>query len=213
MLTLNQKGIMNPLAIPLILAVLAVLTTGGFAIYSYMNFIDQRDNNQPKIEAAVRQATETQAKELEAEFKEREKEPNKTYTAPSEFGSVKLTYPKTWSAYVDQSGSNEIEFFAHPGVVPVSDVNLALKMSVTSRDFANEVKQYDAEVEKGELRAGAVEVSGVKGVRLEGFIEKDQEGIMVMFPLRDKTLRIWTESKEFSGDFNNIVIKKLSFSP
>jgi hypothetical protein len=53
----------------------------------------------------------------------------------------------------------------------------------------------------------------VKGVRLEGFLEKDKEGIMVMFPLRDKTLRIWTESKEFSGDFNNIVIKKLSFSP
>ncbi len=211
MIKLNKKGTLNPLVIPLVFAVLLFIACGALAFVNYTKYVDQRDNNQPKIEAAVKSAEDAQEKKLEAEFVEREKNPNDTYVSPSEFGSVSLTYPKTWSAYFDKS--SELDFYAHPKYVPATDINYALRMSVVSREFSSEIKSYDAQVKKGDLKASSVAVAGVKGVRLDGLLSKDQEGSMVIFPLRDKTLRVWTENKEFRGDFNNIVLKKLTFQP
>ncbi len=82
----------------------------GTTLKFYNDFVDQRDNNQPKIEAAVETATLEQKNELEAEFTEREKEPFKTITSPSEFGSIRLTFPKTWSSYIASSGRVEYDF-------------------------------------------------------------------------------------------------------
>jgi hypothetical protein len=210
---LDKNGIMNPLAIPLILSVVVLLVSAGMAVLYYTKFVEQRDNNQPFIEEAVAKAEETQKEKLETEFTEREKIPTKNYTSPSELGGVKLTYPKTWSAYVDMSKTGGMDYFGHPNYVPADNVNYALRMSVVDKPFSNEVKAYDNAVKKGELRATAVRVSGTTGTRLDGFLKKDQEGSMVVFPLRDKTLRVWTESKEFTADFNNIVLKSLTFVP
>ncbi len=68
-------------------------------------------------------------------------------------------------------------------------------------------------MKKGDLRATAVQASGATGTRLDGLLEPDREGSMVIFPLRDKTLKISTESKEFEDDFNNIVLQRLTFVP
>jgi len=211
MLKLNQKGLMNPLLIPLIFAVIATIAFGVMAFMYYGDYVEQRDNNEPIIAEAVEDATSKQKEELEAEFVEREKEPNDTYTAPSEFGSIKLTYPKTWSAYVERS--SEFDFYAHPAYVPSTNVNYALRARVQNQEFSNVIRSYDSKVRQGDLKAGSVRISGIKGVRLDGFLEKDQEGSMVIFPLRDKTLSVWTENKDFRGDFNNIVLKKLAFRP
>lgn len=210
---LDQQGLMNPLLIPLILAGLLAIVFAGLSVKFYTDFVDQRDNNQPKIEAAVAEATAKQKEELEADFTEREKQPYRTITAPSEFGSVRLTFPKTWSSYVERGGRIDYDFYTHPNYVPEENVNYALRMSVTRRGFADEVKGYDKQVERGELRARSIRVSGVTGTRLDGFIDKEQEGSMVLFPLRDKTLRVWTESPNFRKDFDNIILKNLSFVP
>lgn len=210
---LDQNGIMNPLTIPLVLAILLLIAASVMAVIYYTKFIEQRDTNQPIIDAAVVKAEEAQKEQLETEFTEREKLPTKNYTSPSELGTVKLVFPKTWSSYVEVTRANGMDFYAHPNYVPSDNVNYALRMSVVNRPFANEVKSYDNAVKKGELRATAVRVSGTTGSRLDGFLEKDQEGSMVIFPLRDKTLRVWTESNEFRDDFNNIVLKGLTFVP
>jgi hypothetical protein len=209
---LNQKGSINPLVVALVFATVLMIVASILAVVNYTNFVDQRDNNQPKIEAAVEEAEAAQKAELDAEFAEKAKQPNDTYLGPSEYGSVKMTYPKTWSVYVDK-GSNGLDFYAHPAFVPANDVNYALRMEVISKEFSNEIKSYDSQVKKGDLKASSVKVSGISGTRLDGFLERDQEGSMVIFPLRDKTLKVWTENKEFRGDFNNIVLKKLSFIP
>lgn len=212
MLKLNKEGAFNTLAIPLVIAVVAAIGFGVLAYMNYANYVDQRDNNQPKIKAAVSTAEAKQKATLEAEFKEREKEPNESYTSPSEFGSVKVAYPKTWSAYVSTSTA-QLNFYAHPAYVPATDVNYALRMSVDPMQFASSIRAYDSLVKDGKLKASSIKIAGVKGVRLDGFLKPDQEGTMVIFPLRDKTLRVWTENKQYRGDFNNIVIKKLTFSP
>lgn len=210
---LNQNGIMNPLTIPLVLAVLVLVVSSVMAVMYYSKFVEQRDNNQPIIDEAVTKAEEAQKTKLEDEFTEREKIPTKNYTSPAELGSVKLVFPKTWSSYVDSGKSGGMDYYGHPNFVPAANVNYALRMSVIDRPFASEIKSYDNSVKKGELKATAVQVSGTTGTRLDGFLKKDQEGSMVIFPLRDKTLRVWTESKEFREDFNNIVLKGLTFVP
>ena len=210
---LNQAGIMNPLTIPLVLAVVVLLASSAMAVVFYTKFVEQRDNNQPIIEAAVAKAEEEQKSALEEDFTEREKLPTKNYTSPSELGSVKLSFPKTWSSYVNTEKSGGMDYYGHPNFVPSDNVNYALRMSVVDKSFAAEIKSYDAAVKKGDLKAAAVRVSGTTGTRLDGFLQKDQEGSMVVFPLRDKTLRVWTESKEFAEDFNNIVLKSLTFVP
>jgi len=210
---INQDGIMNPLAIPVILAILLLIGSVVTAVFFYTKYIDQRDNNQPKIEAAVAEAEEAQKSKLESDFVEREKLPNKNYTSPAELGSVKLVFPKTWSSYVELGGGSDLNYYGHPNFVPSKNVNYALRMSVTNRAFADEVKKYDSQVKKGTLKATAVQVSGTTGTRLDGLLKKDQEGSMVIFPLRDKTLKVWTESNEFKADFNNIVLANLTFVP
>lgn len=209
---LNQNGVINPLLVPLILAVILLLSASGLSVYYYTNYVEQRDNNQPLIDAAVVTAEEKQQNKLEAEFIEREKQPNKTYVSPSEFGSVRLQFPKTWSGYVD-TRSGGLDYYGHPNYVPESGVNYALRMNISDRVFATEVKFYDTAVKKGELQASAIQVAGTTGTRLDGTLKKDQQGSMVIFPLRDKTLKVWTENNDFKNDFNNIVLKGLTFVP
>ena len=101
MVKLNTKGLINPLIIPLALSMLVMI---GFAVSTYIyytNFVDQRDNVDKKISSAVSEAETVQREKLDKEFAEREKIPNVIYTTPSIYGSVKLTFPKTWSKYVE----------------------------------------------------------------------------------------------------------------
>jgi hypothetical protein len=213
MLKLNRSGILNPLIIPVILLVIGFVTASVLAAKYYGDYTTQRKNNQPLIDAAVEEAKAKQKTELTEDFIQREKEPNKSYTSPAELGSVRLQFPKTWSSYVVQGKGSDIDYFGHPNYVPAEGVNYALRMSIVKKAFSTEVKGYDGKVKKGELKATSVRVSGVTGTRLDGLFEKEKEGSMVVFPLRDKTLRVWTESKDYRSDFDNIVLKNLSFSP
>jgi len=211
MLKVNQKGVINPLVIPLVLSVIAVIGLGVMSFIYYGNYIDQRDNVDKKVASAVEEAEFNQKKKLEAEFIQREKIPNDSYTTPSIYGSVKLTYPKTWSSFVTDSGST-LDYYAHPAYVPAKGVNYALRMNIASKDFASEVKSLEQKVKRGDLKAVSITVAGVTGTRLDGILKKDQVGTIVLFPLRDKTLRIWTENPDYAADFEN-VLKLLSFSP
>jgi len=210
---LDQSGLLNPLTIPVIFLVILFIGTSVTSIMYYSKFVEQRDENKPIIASAVKQAKDEQKKELQTVFDEREKIPTKQYVSPSEFGSVKLVFPKTWSGYVDLKSNNGMLYLGHPNYVPSDNVNYALKMEVTQEEFSESVKTYDDKIREGKLKAAAVQASGVTGTRLDGFVEENKEVSMVVFPLRDKTLKISCESKEFEGDFNNIVLKRLTFDP
>ncbi len=64
---LNQNGIMNPLTIPLVLAVLVLVVSSVMAVMYYSKFVEQRDNNQPIIDEAVTKAEEAQKTSAESE--------------------------------------------------------------------------------------------------------------------------------------------------
>jgi hypothetical protein len=56
-------------------------------------------------------------------------------------------------------------------------------------------------------------VPTVIGVEAVGEIENNISGTMVILPLRDTTLEIWTEGTQFLRDYNQNILPNFSFSP
>lgn len=208
---LNQNGLINPLLIPLILVALVMVGTCVTTYMYYSKYADQRDNVSKKVTSAVELAQMEQKKKLDSDYAEKDKIPYKTYTTPSVYGSVKLTFPKTYSSFVNDTGSS-LDFYAHPNYVASKGVNYALRMSVADKVFSSEMKTYEGVVKKGDLKASSISVAGVTGTRLDGLLKKDQTGIIAVFPLRDKVLKVWTENLDYKADFEQ-TLKTLTFSP
>ncbi len=205
----------------LIISILAVLLLGslGFGAWAFLERNEYKNNVDGIVATEVEQAVAQREQELEAEFVEREKEPLDSYTGPSAFGSVRLEYPKTWSAYIEESdsGSTPIEGFFHPGFVPdESDNVIALKLEVLERSYERELSSYESAARSDRVTIQPIEAAnldGVVGSRINGEIESDIQGSVVLFSLRDKTLALTTQSTEYIGDFNDIILPNLTFSP
>ncbi len=217
---LNASGALNALLIPLILVVLLFFGAAGFGVWAFMERQDYKDNVDQKIATAVEVAREEVSTEKDNEFLEREKEPLTEYVAPAAYGSVFVKYPKTWSAYVSELGNSgrEVDGYFHPDFVPATESKTAyaLRLLIASGDYAEEVADYDRQVEAGTLSSTpyrAPKVPDVLGVRLDGELEKGIQGTMIMLPLRDKVIKIWTESAEYRKDLENHVLSNLTFVP
>lgn len=213
---MKSKGYVNPIVVPLVMAVIVSLVLGVFTYIYYNKYNEQKTQVDSLITTAVDEAKTQQAAELEAKFQEDLKNPYEVYTASSEYNAVAVTYPRTWSSYVvAKSGATKLllDGYFHPTTVPDvrGEVNFALRMTLERTEYAGEVDDYQKLVEKGEIKATAITVNGVKGVRLTGAIDKDINGIMVILPIRDKTLKVWTEALAYAKDFNEIIIPKLTF--
>lgn len=214
--TSHESGSVNPLLIASIL--LAVLATGlaGFGVWSFTNYLDQKDNTDAKIETAVTKAKTAQAEALEKDFLEREKQPYTKFNGPDDLGHVSFDYPKTWSAYIAKSGSTaDYEVYLHPGVVPTVSTQqpYATRVVITNRTYDTVLKTYEGTVKKGDLKSTPVTVNGFTGVRLDGKFSTQREGSSVIFKVRDKTLLISSDANTFKSDFDNVILKSLDFNP
>ncbi|MCA9331644.1 hypothetical protein KC968_01740 [Candidatus Saccharibacteria bacterium] len=208
------------LIIALIIFVLGFLGSSGFGFWAYAQMQDYKNNVDKKVSAAVEQAVEETKAVKEKEFEERSKDPNKKYKGPATFGAVEITYPKTWSATVTEGdGGTPVNGYFHPDFVPgpKSGTAFALRLEVIEQPYDRVLSTYDSDAKKGSVKVSpykAGRVQSVLGARLDGEIEKDMQGSTVLFPLRDKTIRISTLSGEsFGKDFNDIVLKNLIFTP
>lgn len=217
----QPKKSLNALLIPLILSVVFLLSAIGFGIWAYMGMQDYKLNVQPKIDQAVAIAEEKTKTAKDAEFIEKEKSPVRTYKAGQTAGSLVITYPKTWSAYVEESDkANElVNGYFHPSYVPAanSGTDFALRVEIVSTSYDQELKQLEGKAKSGKVKISAFKApkmpEGLVGARIDGEINTGQQDSMVMFPLRDKTIKVSTESAQFLGDFNNIVLANLTFEP
>jgi hypothetical protein len=213
---LNESGVINPLAVSLVTSIVLLVSSVGFGAWTFMSRQDYKNNSDEKAAQAAEVAALQTASDKDNEFIEREKEPLKQYETPADLGSIKFSYPKTWSGYVTIS-EDEGEFIFHPNVVNSNeDTAYALKVTVENSRYEDVVEDYDSLVEDGTARATVYKLSKVKsvtGVRVNGAIADNKQGSVVILPLRDKTIKITTESQSFVGDFNKYVLPSLSFSP
>ena len=69
---------------------------------------------------AVAEAKKEQATLDEDKFAQREKEPNRQFVGPDDYGRLTFDYPKTWSVYVarDTSRGGTYEAYLNPITVP-----------------------------------------------------------------------------------------------
>lgn len=200
------------------LLVVVTLALGGFSIWSYANFLDQKDNTDAKITTAVTAAKKDQSTSDEADFTQREKQPNTVFNGPSDYGSVSFKFPKTWSVYLGngESGSGETyTAYFNPGHVPTisSTQQFALRLTIANQTYESVVGNYSSLVKKGTLKSSVVTTNGLSGTRIDGQFSKTLDGSVVLFKVRDKTLELQTDSPSFESDFNNTVVPSLTFTP
>lgn len=198
--------------------VLGVLTVGlsTFAVWAYLNYQDQKNNVDAKIAAAVSDAKREQSEEDQRTFAEQEKLPTRQLVGPADLGQVKLSYPKTWSVYIDKDGSSgsSYEAYLHPLTVPPLSGNTpyALRISIVNTRYESVLASFNERIRNGNLRSSPVTLAEVDGVRLDGAFSNTVRGSMVLFKIRDKTLQVYTQAEAYMGDFNDIVLKSLVFN-
>lgn len=218
--SVQKKSKSLVLLIALILSVILLLGSVGFGVWAYGSQQDYKNNSDKKSEAAVAIAVEKESTRKDNEFTEKEKNPLKTYKGPAAYGSLEIQYPKTWSAYVVETdkGAKPIDGFFHPSFVPNTqgETAFALRIEVTNQSYDQEMKQFDSKVKAGKVSVSpyeAANVPGTPGAKVTGEITTGQQNVMVLLPIRDKTIKIYTESQQFAGDFNNIILANLKFVP
>lgn len=211
---------MNVLLIPVVLLTIFLLGALGFGLWAYGSRQDYKDNVDEKIGTAVEIAKKETATEKDNEFIEREKRPLKDYSGPDAYGSINIKYPKTWSAYVVEgtNASTPLDGYFHPNYVPgeKSGASYALRVQVVGKTFDQQVRQFDGNVRAGKTKAKPYKpanVDNVVGLRLEGQLENQQQGTMILLQLRDKTIKIWTEGDQYKKDFTDNILANLKFVP
>jgi len=196
----------------LILTIVFIITTlaaiGG-GVWAYMNYLDQKDNTDAKISTAVATGVKNQADKDAADFLEKEKQPNRQFAGPDDYGRLAFDYPKTWSIYVskDTSGGGTYEAYFNPVSVPPvkTTTQYALRVIIEEKGYETVLASYDSLVKKGDLKATAVKADETDGTRLEGNFTKDIRGLAVVFKIRDKTVTVRSDAETFRGDFDALV--------
>lgn len=211
----HVRGSRGPVIASIVLGVLS-LVLAVFGAWSFVNYMHHKNDVDAIVGKAVDVAKQEQKTADEAAFAEEEKLPTVKLAGPSDLGSVNLSYPKTWSAYVDKSGTGgEYVAYLNPGEVKsVSQKAInAVVVSVKDDEYEDVLKSYGNLVENGDLKASPVTLGDQVGTRMEGTFSKDVQGAEVLFKLRDKTLSIKAQSNDYLGDFNNIILPSLTFNP
>jgi len=222
----NQSG--SAAVVVAIITTVLLIAVSAFAVWAFRGRQDYKNNVQPKINAAAVAAKNAQAAQDKQQFDEEAKNPNKTYQSSPTYGSITFKYPKTWSAYVDESNLTEpINGYFFPDKVPgiQSNTAFALRLELVSTPYSQVLQQFSSQLKAGTVKAAAYippQMAGKAnvqpGTRLDGAIVRTStgtalQGSMVVIQVRDKTLEISTQSPTYLPDFNNIVLATLSFIP
>lgn len=217
---LDQVGMVDSWLVAFVVTLTLFVAAAGFGGWAFMSRNDYKTNVDAKISEAVAAAEKATSAKKDVEFVEKEKEPFRNYTGPVTFASVSITYPKTWSAYVDEAGKGAsiIDGYFNPAVVPglTSGSNIAVRLQVLNASFATQVATYNQQVKNNSVRVTPyrpAKVPSVTGVRIDGEIFKGKQGSMIIVPVRDKTVKVWTEASQFVGDLDKIILPSLTFIP
>lgn len=204
------------------IAVLGVglIGAGAVAIWASAGRADYKNNVDQKIAAAVAANTKTVQAQDAKNYAIEAQKPLKTYIGPEAYGSINLSYPKNWSVYTANSTTSlPIDLYANPDVVPgvVGDTSsYALRLQVTAQSYATTVKQYADDQQKGSVTIKPYVLpknTSVTGVRIDGQLTDDKKGSLIVLPLRDKTLKIWTESSTYASQFEEFILPNAHFTP
>ena len=217
---LDKDGYISSLAISMVVVCGLLVASTIFSFWAFMGRQNYKDNADSLIASAVQAEKIKQNAINNQQFNIQQQNPYLSYTGPQQYGSVQISYPKTWSGYVDSTGGSgaPLEAYFDPGVVPGigNAANLyALRMEINnnaySTDLANYTQQTTSVVTITPFSLKLV--PGVVGVMITGQVQPNKQGIMIMLPLRTTTLEIWTESMQYANQFTTQILPSVSFHP
>jgi hypothetical protein len=220
---LNQAGEINILAVPLVLMTVLFIAAAAFGYWAFNGRQDYKNNSDKKVAVAVEEAKRTEGILKDQAFAEEAKKPLEPYDGPAAYGSIHVEFPKTWSVYVHSTSSvNQplnayFNFKSVPSVQDQTSV-FALRIQVAQQAYTQLVNNYASAVKSGAVTVTPYSLPKVPqavGVRVDGLITpgKKNTGSMIIMPLRDKSIQIWTENAQQMADFNNIILPNLTFLP
>ena len=212
----HEKGAVSGSLIAIIGLIVLLIGAGSLAIWALLNYNEQKSNVDGKVDLAVAEAKKEQGDSDEAKFAEREKEPNRQFVGPDDYGRLTFNYPKTWSVYeakdVSTSGGT-YEAYLNPIVVPPVSASqqYAVRVTIEEKDYDKVIGSYESLVKKGDLRSGPASANGHSGTRFDGSFSKNIRGAAVVYKIRDKTVTLRTDADTFKPDFEKL-IKTIDFN-
>ncbi len=216
----NQQGSASTIG----LVIMSLLFVGAlvFGIWAFSGRQNYKNNTQAIANQEVQSAVNaTKATDLDT-YNQELKNPYRQYSGPSQYGSIVITYPNTWSSYVDDTGSGAalVDAYFNAGHVPAlngSSSTFNLRAQVINQSYSSIIQTFQGNVQSNTATITAYSLPSlpnVVGIYVKGNInENNQNGEMVVLPLRNYTIEIWTTGSANEADFNNIILKKFTFSP
>lgn len=205
----NESGAAHTWLIVAIVFIVTTVAVAGVMTWALINYFDQKDNVDTKVDTAVSIAKKEQADADEAKFLERDKEPNRQFAGPEDYGRLVFDYPKTWSVYIDKDATSGTTYSAYLNPVAVPSISntkqYALRVLIEQKDYEDVIQSYENLVKKGDLKSSAVKADDQNGTRLDGAFSKDVRGSAVIFKIRDKTVTIRTDADTFRTDFDKLI--------
>ncbi len=194
-----------------------------FGVWAYQGRQDYKNNVDEKITAAIADARQGIVAEEQQKFTEQSKSPLRTWVGPESFGAIRVKYPRTWSGYVASHDDRQpyVDAYFQQGTVPdVTDQKsvFALRVRVSGNSYSTIMQQYQGSVKSGLASVTPYKLPKVKGVigsKITGQIYgySGKTGTVIVLPLRNNALEIWTESNQYLNDFNKYILPNLTFSP
>ncbi len=209
----SMLGFVNPFAVTTAVLAILLIGLGGFSVWAYANYADQKDHVDAKIATAVTGAKKEQKAEDDKVFAEQEKQPTREFVGPDDLGRVTFSYPKTWSVYISQNGGKGIyEAYLDPLAVTAGDGAVATHVIINGTKYEDVLRSFQDRVNKGNLTATAITYNGATGMRLDGAFSNTVQGSLAVFKVRDKTLQIDCTVPANIPDFNTIVLPSVKFN-
>ena len=186
------------------------LIAGSLAIWAYMQYSHEKSNVDSKVAIEVAKGKSEQAESDQKKFSEEAKNPRIEFVGPSEYGRVSFMYPKTWSVYIENDGSNRGDYKAYLNPVAVPSASnkasrFALRLEIINKNLDTVLNDYQSRLKKGELTSSSTEFNGISATRIDGTFEKELRGSVVLMKVRDKTIRFSTDADTFKPDFQTIL--------
>lgn len=194
-----------------------VATFGAFSVWSYTNYIDQKNNVESKVDGMRAEIDLELSKKYEKDYENLKKEPNLQFVGPDDYGRLTFDYPKTWSAsqYTDVSmgGGATYEAYLNPKLVPpVTPTNkFALRIKIEQKIYDQTLASFEKQIKKGEIKTSPYTDGVHTGTKLVGNISKDMISTAIVMKMRDRTLTLRTDGDSFMDDFEKL-LKTVKFN-
>lgn len=197
----------------IVLVVLFGLGTAGFGLLAFLGYgvgLQARSSLNSAKQSSYTKGQQDQQKSDDAKYLASNESPFRNYQAPDIYGSFLLKFPKNWNIYAVETkdSSTQLSLFLHPDLVRQvsgSDNAYATRLVLT-RSTADDIqKQHAEDVKQGKLSLKNITVSGIQSFRYEGKFDGKHDGSTVLVPVRDKTIIISNDDKQFANEYNQIL--------